>query len=298
MALTVTLSAEIYVTGKVLTWTFSGSPSTHSVYRQLNDGIWTWIADVPSPTSPEIYTDPTDSYPNVKFGYYISDTTGIASNIVYLGEYTAAATDTVTCLDSSTTAATTSPYSYTDKVYVSCLDVATTAVDDEVPGDYEDTATDTVTCTDTVITSLITPQNYGYYLGTSNGMVHAYNENELGDNGVAINAYWKSKRLDFSDMYPDILGSWKTISHVQLTYLDKSEATVTLGVSTDGGVSWVNKTKTFGSGTERVAEKSYHFWQTGRFFNFRVSNVSSTETFQLLRLTVHFMPQAEQFATA
>jgi hypothetical protein len=248
-------------------------------------------------------TTDTSFSANVLYEYKLYGTvTGVGSSAFCApdscGYFTFTSAETVHVFEDPDCSVTVSPYSYTDVAHVTCEDIATCVVGDEVPEDFGDMVTDTVTCTDRVATFLITPQNYSYYLGTSNGMVHAYDEDETGDNGVAINAYWKSKRLDFSDIYPDILGTWKTISHIQLTYLDKGESTVTLSVSTDGGTTWESKTKTFGSGTLKTAEKSYHFWKTGRFFNFRVSNVSSAETFQLLRLTAHFTPQAEQFATA
>ena len=298
MAYGVTLSAEMDGTDRVLTWTFVGSPAVHYVYRQFNGGTWSLIHTVSGPLSPESYPDTGVYWTNTVFGYQIRDATGVISNTVLVGRYSDTLTETVNTLDSVTTSATASPYSYTDTVTVTCQDIATTAVDDEVPTDYVDEVTETVTCTDTVVTSIVTPQNYSYYLGSSNGMVYAYNRDEHGDNGVAINSYWKSKRLDFSDTHPQLMSTWKTISHVQVTYVDKGEATVTLSVSSDGGVSWKSMVKTFGSGTGKVADKSFYFWKTGRFFNFKIANNSSSEDFQWIRLTAHFMPQAEQFATA
>jgi len=298
MAYGVTLSAEMDGSDRILTWTFAGAPAVHYVYRQLNGGTWSLIHTVSDPLSPEEYPDTEVHWTNTIFGYQIRDATGVISNTVLVGRYSDTLTETVYTLDSVTTSATASPYSYTDTATVTCQDIVITAVDDEVPTDYEDEVTETVTCTDTVVTSIITPQNYGYLLGSSAGLVYSYSGEYFGDDGVAINSFWKSKRLDLSDTYPQLLSTWKTLSHVQLTYVDKGEAAITLSASTDGGVTWKNTTKKFGSGTECMAEKSFYFWMTGRFFNFKISNVSSTEDFQWLRLTAHFTTQSEQFRTA
>jgi len=206
-------------------------------------------------------------------------------------------TEEVTVQETNSHSVTESPYADTITETVTCEDIATDSVG-ETPTDYSDTVTDTVTCADTVYSSMATAQDFEYYLGSSAGMVYSYNEDEYGDSGTAINSYWKSKRIDFSDLYQQYLGTWKTIDYVNLTYVDRGEHTVTISISTDGGVAWDNLTKTFGSDTGKLAEKSFHFYKSGRFFNFKVANNSSTEDFQWLRLTVHFVPGAEQFATA
>ena len=298
MALTVTLSAAVSGDNIDLIWTFAGAPSVHYVYRNKDGGVWSLIETVSSPLSPESYTD-TDVDTNYLYGYHIRDGDGIASNSVTSGRWSNTTTETVVVLDSETDSVSDSTATaYTSRDSVSCTDIATFTVDAEVPVDYSDEVTDTVTCTDTLVTTIITPQTYGYFLGSSGGSVYAYNEDEHGDNGVAINSYWKSKRLDFADEYPDFLTKWKTIDYLLLTYVDRTSHTITLSLSTDGGVTWDSKTKTVGSGSGRVLEKPFHFWKTGRFFNFKITNNSSTENFQWIRLTAHFTPQTEQFATA
>jgi hypothetical protein len=170
----------------------------------------------------------------------------------------------------------------------------------EPPGgnEYEITETDTVNVSDGYELSVMGAQGSMYYLTASDGNIYPYSDDYTSDNDATINAYWESRRIDFSDMFPQYAHTWKTIDRVILTYVDKAQANISVSLSRDGGTTWTDNYRVIGSGTNQVKEATYHYvGQTGRFFSFKIRNSSTTETFQWVRLTVYFEPHGEFFHT-
>lgn len=128
-------------------------------------------------------------------------------------------------------------------------------------------------------------------LGSSAGDTFPCSATTYGDAGDNILAYWESRRLDFSDKYPQWMEHNKTLSRVKLIYTDDNETDVTISVSADGGVTWTDRTKTLGSGTGKIAEEDFHFWVTGVYLNIKISHSSASDTFQWHEMVVDFLPQ-------
>jgi hypothetical protein len=60
------------------------------------------------------------------------------------------------------------------------------------------------------------------------------------DNTNTMASYWRSKRLDFSDQFPQYINQFKTLDRIQIEYVDEiADTPVTVYVSTDGGVSHI-----------------------------------------------------------
>ena len=123
--------------------------------------------------------------------------------------------------------------------------------------------------------------DYQYYLGSYNGKVFAENKDYKSDAGQKINSYWLSKQTDFADEDITCLGKFKTVYGMQLWYKDiETDVPVTVGISTNGGVTWETQTKTFGTADDKEKTALYYFIVTGNIFQFKIQNDSDTKTFQ------------------
>jgi len=125
-----------------------------------------------------------------------------------------------------------------------------------------------------------------YYLGDNNGKMYVYSASYKGDAGQNITTQWVSKRMDFLDQMPELLGKRITVYSVNLIYIDLGNLNITVSVSTDGGVSWIDKTKSIGTGSAdgKTRSERFHFTESGQFFNFKVSHTGTSSIFQWLEL--------------
>jgi hypothetical protein len=128
--------------------------------------------------------------------------------------------------------------------------------------------------------------SYGMYLGDDAAQVFSYSSSSKGDAGSNITSQWVSKRLDHTDQIPEAMGKKQTIYDVELVYVDKGEAEVTVSISIDGGTNWTDHTKTIGTtdADGKVRSAVYNFNQAGKFFNYKISHTSSDSTFQFIEL--------------
>jgi hypothetical protein len=73
-----------------------------------------------------------------------------------------------------------------------------------------------------------------------------------------ITRQWISKQFDFSNLDPKFFHTWKFVDRVQIEYENTaSQVAVTVGVSTDYGVTWYEKTLNLGDGTGGSAIKDF-----------------------------------------
>ncbi len=211
-----------------------------------------------------------------------SDTTTIEH---YLDESTETITGSEVVVDD--TAGTTS-----DTV-TETITITDTATDGSAYGQIN---SETITITDTLEDSVLITINTAHYVGTSVGNVYRYGADYLSDAGSTIRSFWKSKKIDFFDQYPQFLDAWKTLWRVKLIYVDKTaNTTVNLYVSTDGGTTMTVKSKTLGTGDGITKEAYFWFIKTGRYFNFWIEHVSTTNAFQWLSLEAEFTPAGDFF---
>jgi len=104
------------------------------------------------------------------------------------------------------------------------------------------------------------------------------------DNTFAISAWWRSKRLDFGDQYPELADRYKTLDTVILEYVDEDANTpVTIHISNDGGVTWASNTRLLGTGNGKQKSAIFYFSDsgkiTGKYFTVKVESVSASTTF-------------------
>ncbi len=125
----------------------------------------------------------------------------------------------------------------------------------------------------------------------------------LADGSNAIAAWWRSKRLDFSDQYPEDAGLWKGIDKCELVYRDLyADTPVAIYISTDGGVNWTYKLKVLGTGDGKTKSAWYYFLDVGgihgHMFNFKIESVSATTNFEWSTLRIWYTPGGEAFEIA
>ena len=112
---------------------------------------------------------------------------------------------------------------------------------------------------------------YNYYLGGFNGALYLNSSDYKKDYGNFIDAYFLTKQSDFADEYEVCLGRFKTVYRVRLWYTDVSEGSpVTIGVSTDGGETWNERSRTVGAGDGKEKSAVFDFHLTSDTFKFRV----------------------------
>lgn len=275
--LTVTISGTSFN----LAWSDNSSNETgFKIAESEDDGAYSVIATVGA--NVESY-ERTGRSENVKYAYkvrsYNADGNSEYTNPVTRGMWTATPTaDSFSATDTGTT---------------DFIDVPGT------PQSYTASGTDTCTMSDSYITVLQDTDDWMYYLGSNAGLVYPYAEAYEGDAGTEVEAYYKTKAMDFSEQFPQLADTYKTITRIYLTYLDLQECVVRVAVSTDNGTTWTEVVKTLGDGDLTVKTARYDFVPvTGRFFVVKLSHSSSTSVFQWVRLKVEFDAHADWFSVA
>lgn len=271
-----------------LTWNAYLGAAQHLYYNE-DGGSWhfwqTVGANVSSMTDAPLTA-------NIKYGYYI--VTGVtdeeSSSAVYGGFYTDTITETVGLTESLSD----SVYGSNEDIIVETVFVTESLTEAMTASD---TITETITVTDQVIDSQTVRTTFAYYLASMDGKVFIYDAAYKSDNGVSILSSWESKVTDFSDVYPEAVGKWKTIYRVPITYVDKeANLTIIVSVSTDGGATWTSSAKyTVGTGDGMTKDTYFDFIKTGQYFKFRIDLPSTNKIFQLLGMGVDFVPCGEAF---
>lgn len=118
----------------------------------------------------------------------------------------------------------------------------------------------------------------------------------LTDNSNAISAWWRSKRLDFSDQHEGIENYFKTVDRVQLEYVDRYSSTpVTIALSDDGGENWVYRTRVLGTGDGRQKVADFYFHDkdriTSKDFTVQISSSDDDTTFTWTGFYIFFEPR-------
>ncbi len=120
----------------------------------------------------------------------------------------------------------------------------------------------------------------------------------LADNSNAISAWWRSKRLDFSDQHEGIGNFFKTVDRIQLEYVDRYANTpVTISISDDGGEHWVYRTRLLGNGDGRQKVADFYFHDkdriTSKDFTVQLLSSSATTSFTWTGFHLYFEPRGE-----
>jgi len=153
-----------------------------------------------------------------------------------------------------------------------------------------DTHTETVLVTDDMgdVASISLKVDYGYYLGDFSGKIYYEHEDYGSDDGTSISAYFLSKETDFADIDGQALDRYKTIYKVRLFYVDIfAGQSVTVSVSTDGGNTWINRSRYLGTGDGTVKSADFFFIKTSDVFQFKVAH-DDTGKFQWINMEVFY----------
>jgi len=131
----------------------------------------------------------------------------------------------------------------------------------------------------------------GAYLGATTASY--FDKDTYTDNAAPIGCYWTSKTLDFSDQDQDCLQRWKTINKITLFYEDLTANTpVTIHVSPDGGVNWMSKSRSIGTGDGKSKTADFFFrteeYCTAQDFVVRVECAAFNGTFFWTGLKVNY----------
>jgi hypothetical protein len=134
-----------------------------------------------------------------------------------------------------------------------------------------------------------------FYVGNDDGDIYKISDTYEAEGAVAIPAYYRTKQLDFTDEYEQLIGMWKTVEHVTVTYRDVMASTpLSIHISDDGGVTWASKHTTVGTGDGKIKTKDFWFLDsdlcTSDFFFFILESTSSDKTFEWLQIVVWFLP--------
>ena len=133
-----------------------------------------------------------------------------------------------------------------------------------------------------------------------NNFVFAWADDYDSDTGLPIDAYWRSKDMDFTETYPQMQGQLKTIDKIRLWYEDlDADVPITVYLSNDGGITWAEKTHTIGAGDGKTKVQDYHFMHstssTGLNFSVKVGCTSTTKRFRWTALEIDFFVRGKDF---
>jgi hypothetical protein len=278
------------------------SDPIYEVSLSWDDGVWEYFAvernsgdgyvELDGNVSGTIYSDvtpaPDDTYYYRVRGWVTETGWGGYSNVVVAPIWHSSASDTVTDSDIAEIAGDGADWSEKTETAV-----ATDSVIDAP--DYYETISDTVSPTDQVMHVQLEQLELGRFIGNKNGELFLYSSDYHSDDGATIPAWWESKDVDMDDQYPQFVGKFKYLHGVKLRYIDLDEHQVTIYVSTDGGTTWADNTKTIGTGSGIPKEKIFNFWVHGRTFMTRVAHSSTDKDFQWTDIELQFEPAGDYF---
>lgn len=278
-----------------LTWENTGVYSGVDVYRNQDGGAFSLIDSIGG--EEESYADTVST--NIIYGYKVCAQLALGGEETEFSPivYTAHWSDTKTRIISvHTSKSTRVDRDFEDETIIN---VVVEPVIEE-GGDFVETWTTTISVTTIEESVETTFEDYAYYLGTTAGQVCEYSAANLSDNGVSIDASWRSKSVASFDIDPRLFSNWLSLYKVQITYVDLSANTpIIVSVSTDGGVSWESSpTEEVGTGDAMVKDVFFYFVKTGAMFDFKIQSPSSNKKFQIVRMLGFFLPRGEVFSVS
>jgi len=134
------------------------------------------------------------------------------------------------------------------------------------------------------------------YICMEDGVIHKIGG--YSDNTNPITSSWQSKKLDFSDNYPEFANNLKSIDQIQIKYRDiVAGMPVTVYLSDDGGVNWDTRTLVLGNGDGKI-KVADTWWMsseraTARFFLIRVESSSTDKGFEFHGMRIFFYMRGE-----
>ena len=124
------------------------------------------------------------------------------------------------------------------------------------------------------------------------GKIYEMDGNDLTDAGSTIDSEWQSK--DLVDSKARLLGGLKLI----VEYYADSPVTITVDISRDGGISYVESVDITLSATAGEIEWAHcDFIVTGKRLRFRISDIITTGTYRILKVKPKVIPRGEHFAS-
>lgn len=120
-------------------------------------------------------------------------------------------------------------------------------------------------------------------IGTSSGKIMGFSNSTYNDNGSAINYVWESKDFDF-----EVPTRMKRVGRILLGYISSTGVDLTLGISNDEGVSWVNSTLTLGGSGIAIKKKYFDFSSVGQKVRLRISFNGTTEECKIAELSIQY----------
>jgi hypothetical protein len=215
---------------------------------------------------------------NITYSFYVT------GEDLATGESSPSREDSATCYSDSPSVETitfTDTVSKDDPVRGDALGEQITFTDIVTePATFKDELTEGITFTDFVRDSQSISLEWKYFLADSAGEVYEYSDKFKGDAGLPISASWESKQTDFGDQDRGVADKAKYINYVRLYYEDKTASTtVSFSISNDGGVTWVTKTKSIGTGDGKSKAVDFWFRKTGHHFKFKIEHGSTDKEF-------------------
>ena len=133
-----------------------------------------------------------------------------------------------------------------------------------------------------------------YYIVTTNKII------KLSEPETSMECYYRTKSLDFTDQFPELINLWTEIDRIDVAYRDiDSDTPLAVHLSNDDGVTWASKMTTIGNGDGKTKIECFFFKDTevvfGKFFVIKIESTSSNKNFELLQIRVHIIPRAEYF---
>ena len=126
------------------------------------------------------------------------------------------------------------------------------------------------------------------------------NFREIGPPETSMECYYRTKSLDYTDQFPELINMWTEIDHVDIVYRDiDADTPLTVHLSNDDGVTWASKYTTVGNGDKKTKVESFYFKDTGvifgKFFVLKIESTSSNKNFEWLQIRIHITPRGEYF---
>jgi len=119
--------------------------------------------------------------------------------------------------------------------------------------------------------------------GTSTGLVMAFSESALNDNGTAITCQWESKDFDF-----ELPFRIKQVLRVLIGYQSTTGISLSVSISVDEGVTWTTQTRTLTSSGAATERKFFDFTVSGQKVRVKIYFSSSTQSVKIGEVSVQY----------
>ena len=137
-----------------------------------------------------------------------------------------------------------------------------------------------------------------HYVVTENKIIKILKP--LSDPETSMECYYRTKSLDYTDQFPELINQWTEIDHIDIVYRDINASTpLSVHLSNDDGVTWASKHTTIGNGDKKTKIEPFYFKDTavvfGKLFVVKIESTSSNKNFELLQIRIHIIPRGEYF---